>query len=300
MYQWKKGISLSFFCDDKGETNGADGEVLEQVSRHGFDCVELSFSHDDYFEKYRFTEGDNAEKLYERCKALGLELWSIHLPFSEKWDLSAENAEKAVLDDMELIKAAAKAHISVAVIHPSFEPVEPNERAYRLAYAKKNIERLNRFAKESNVVLALENLPRTCLGNCSEEMIDLLNGTGAAFVFDTNHSLEEDNVVFLKRMLAHGYCPVSLHISDYDFIDERHELPGQGLNSWGTLLTMLSVAGYQGPAMYEISSKRLMETMEDTFFGKKEGVSMGEKKKCFVLLDAVSENMRELLSGKIS
>ena len=57
---------------------------------------------------------------------------------------------------------------------------------------------------------------------------------------------------FLRNMIAHGYCPVSLHISDYDFIDERHDLPGHGINQWGKLLDLLENAGYSGPALYEI------------------------------------------------
>jgi sugar phosphate isomerase/epimerase len=83
-------------------------------------------------------------------------------------------------------------------------------------------------------------------------MLELLQETGAAFIFDTNHSLGEDNVHFLQNMIQNGYCPVSLHISDYDFIDERHDLPGCGINKWRGLLDMLKDASYQGPALYEI------------------------------------------------
>ena len=53
-YDWKKGMSLSFFQDEQGGSIGADTEILRKVSEHGFDCVELSFSHDDYFYKYKF------------------------------------------------------------------------------------------------------------------------------------------------------------------------------------------------------------------------------------------------------
>ena len=81
-YQWKKGMSLSFFQNEKRESIGADPEILREVGEHGFDCVELSFSHDEYFYKYRFTEEENAEKLASYCKESGLEIWSIHLPFS--------------------------------------------------------------------------------------------------------------------------------------------------------------------------------------------------------------------------
>ena len=51
MYQWEKGISLSFFQNEQGECVGGDKVVLDKVRSYGFDCVELSFSHDDYFKK---------------------------------------------------------------------------------------------------------------------------------------------------------------------------------------------------------------------------------------------------------
>ena len=177
MYQWEKGISLSFFQNEQGECVGGDKVVLDKVRSYGFDCVELSFSHDDYFKKYRFTEGDNAEQLFQYCESIGLKIWSIHLPFSDVWDLSCDDAQKALQDDVKLLEAAGRANISVAVIHPSFEPIAEEARNKRLSNAKKNLKILNQVAKENGIVLALENLPRTCLGNTSEEMLSLLNET---------------------------------------------------------------------------------------------------------------------------
>lgn len=278
-YDWKKGMSLSFFQDEQGGSIGADAEILRKVSEHGFDCVELSFSHDDYFYKYRFTEGENAKKLYEYCKSLGMEIWSIHLPFSDHWDLSNDDAKEAMEDDKKLIEAAEQAHISVAVIHPSFEPIPAKDRARRIENAKKSLRELSDFAKQHGIILALENLPRTCLGNKSPEMIELLDATGASFIFDTNHSLEEDNVAFLKNMIAHGYCPVSLHISDYDFVDERHDVPGHGINPWEILLDILKEAGYMGPALYEIRHVVSPERI--------------------VSFEEVTENIGQLLCGEI-
>lgn len=277
MCNWKKGISLSFFRNEKNECTGADPEVLRQVREQGFQCVELSFSHDDYFERYHFA--DTAEEMYHYCKSLGLEIWSIHLPFSEKWDLSREDPKEVLRDFTLLLRASARAHITVAVLHPSFEPVFPEERGKRLFCAKENIKLLNEEAKKSGVILALENLPRTCLGNTSREMVDLLDATGTEFVFDTNHSLLEDNSSFLHYIIERGHCPVSLHISDYDFVDERHELPGYGKNRWRSLLDLLKKSGYQGPALYEPAMYHMS----------------GER----IALKEISQNICELLKGRI-
>lgn len=106
--------------------------------------------------------------------------------------------KKALQDDVKLLEAAGRANISVAVIHPSFEPIAEEARNKRLSNAKKNLKILNQVAKENGIVLALENLPRTCLGNTSEEMLSLLNETGAAFIFDHQHSRQRIMSAFYK------------------------------------------------------------------------------------------------------
>src|SRR5574344_359083 len=163
MYSWKKGISLSFFKNEKGEPYGLEKDTLRQIREHGIDCVELSFSYEDYVNRYHFTQGTTAEELYEFCTFIGLQLWSMHLPFSEKWDLSGKSAEEALAEDEKLLKAAERAHISVAVIHPSYEPVPEEDRSSRIACAKEYLRRLNDTAEQCHIRLALENLPRTCL-----------------------------------------------------------------------------------------------------------------------------------------
>ena len=40
---------VEFFQNEQGECVGGDKVVLDKVRSYGFDCVELSFSHDDYF-----------------------------------------------------------------------------------------------------------------------------------------------------------------------------------------------------------------------------------------------------------
>ena len=47
---WPKGLSLSFFTDKNLVVHGMEPDVLTKVKEHGFEVVELSFSHDDYFD----------------------------------------------------------------------------------------------------------------------------------------------------------------------------------------------------------------------------------------------------------
>lgn len=46
---------------------------------------------------------------------------------------------------------------------------------------------------------------------------------------DTNHLLKDLTEEFIKNL---GLKVVTLHVSDYDRIDERHWIPGKGVNDW--------------------------------------------------------------------
>lgn len=242
----KKGTSLCF-------TRSAEYEALKQLKDAGIDSVEFSFNYARYMEEMNFPE--NASKYAKYAEMAGLELWSIHLPFSRKLDISSFDDEQRalILDTNEkLIRAAGAVGFRTAVLHPSSEPITDEDRPARIIRSREGIIRLKKAADEAGIVLAVENLPRTCLCNKASEMVELLKGTGASVVFDTNHSLIQENVSFLSELIDSGLYIRSLHISDYDFVDERHRLPGDGINNWKGLLSELERAGYDGPLMYEV------------------------------------------------
>ena len=70
--------------------------------------------------------------------------------------------------------------------------------------------------------------------------------------FDTNHLFGEDTAEFVRKV---GDKLITLHVSDYDFVNERHWLPGEGKIDWQSLLKALNEVGYQGPWLYEIGAK---------------------------------------------
>ena len=242
----KKGTSLCF-------TGSLSAESLADLKANGIDAVEFSFSKDRYYNEFDFV--NRAGEYADRVAAAGLEWWSLHLPFSRTLDITNLNdaeREEIVQINTEMILAAGKAGCKVAVLHPSSEPISDDIRPQRLAYSRKNIIRLREACDQAGMKLAVENLPRTCLCNRSQEMIALLRDTGAGVVFDTNHSLVEENVAFLRALTDAGLEIISLHISDYDFVDERHRLPGDGINDWKGIMSVLEDVNYSGPLMYEV------------------------------------------------
>ncbi|MBR5679024.1 MAG: sugar phosphate isomerase/epimerase, partial [Clostridia bacterium] len=107
-------------------------------------------------------------------------------------------------------------------------------------------------ATAAGVTLCLENQPRTCLCRTSDEMLVFLSAIpDLCVVFDTNHSLTEDNVHYIRAV---GEKIVSLHISDYDFIDEKHWLPLKGKNDWSGIVAALEEVGYAGRFLYELGA----------------------------------------------
>lgn len=240
----KKGTSCCF----GGQLTAENLPLYKQA---GIDCVEISYPN---VEALRESEAiiTGLHKEYD------IELWSIHLPFSRKLDISMtdDEARRFIIDtNAALIREAGKLGVKVAVLHPSSEPITDEDRPERLRRSKAAIAELNAVCEEVGMKLAVENLPRTCLCNRYTEMIELLKGTGAGIVFDANHSLVDDNVEFLTALADSGIEIYSLHLSDYDGIDERHRLPGEGINDWKALLAILERASYQGPLMYEVPMK---------------------------------------------
>ncbi|MCI6635963.1 MAG: sugar phosphate isomerase/epimerase, partial [Clostridiales bacterium] len=194
----------------------------------------------------------------EKAKSYDVTISSVHVPFSPFSLLDPAFADPAMRDKVveiqsELLRAAADSGVEIAVIHPSGEPYAEDEREDRLQCAIDTIGRLNKVAKEAGITLALENLPRTCLCRNSADMLRFLHDIPDLHVcFDTNHNLSEPNVDFIRAVGSHI---VTLHVSDYDFVDEKHWFPMEGLNPWNDIFTALEEVGYTGRFTYEVGFK---------------------------------------------
>jgi len=210
--------------------------------------VEISPSQDEY-------DIVDYLQLKRDSKSSGVELWSFHLPFMpfETIDISAlsrEVRENSVKRDSELIKMASDIGVTKYVIHASGEPINDTERGERMKRAKESLFSLAETAVKNGGTLAVEDLPRTCLGRNSEEILELIGAHESLRVcFDTNHLLSEPITDFIKNV---GDKIITTHVSDYDFIDEKHWLPGEGSINWQELYSALKDTGYNGVWLYEL------------------------------------------------
>lgn len=280
MNKRKLGVSLAY-------NNGRiSREVIKSYAKAGIDCVEFAFSYNYVMNKLDFP--NHSVKIANMVRAEGMEPWSLHLPFSGRLDISnpcKELKNITLYTDRVLIRAAAKAGLKVVVLHPSSEPIEDDQRDARIEISRESIALLSEESKKYGIKLALENLPRSCLGHTSKEYIKLVEGLDIGAIFDTNHSGMEDDVHFVNALTKAKIPIYSVHISDYyrdenGVLDERHVLPGEGIIDWKKLLAALSKNGYDGPLMYEI--RRIPANRTEP-----------------VPLEELVDNMNKLRDGKI-
>lgn len=195
----------------------------------------------------------NFDDLKRFSKQYNVNLWSFHLPFWPFAEIDISNkevSEKTIKYLSEFIKKASNIGIDKFVIHASGEPIEESQRGDRMKCAKQSLSELARIAKENNSVVAVENLPRTCLGRNSDDILELISvDDNLKVCFDTNHLLKENPIEFIQKL---GNKIITTHISDYDFIDERHWLPGEGMLDWQAIIKALKNVGYDEMWLYEI------------------------------------------------
>ena len=226
-----------------------DAALLESFARAGVACAEISMPGRDY-------AGFPYAEFARHARDCGVAIRSFHLPF-----YTDETVDPAALDPgvrrrtaelhAHYVRVAASMGARIAVVHACLEPVEDADRAERLARAKESMAALADIGAAQGVTVCVENLPRSCLGNTSAELADIVACDPRLRVcFDVNHLLLESHADFLSRL---GPLVATLHVSDYDFVNERHWLPGEGKIDWNALADGLDAIGYEDAFTYELS-----------------------------------------------
>lgn len=192
--------------------------------------------------------------LAEAVLAAGKKVWSVHLPFGGGWDaahINEKDRADAVSGYKRMIDLTSGWHPSVYVLHGCLEPVADSEREARISHCIKSVKEINEYARQRGARVALEDLPRSCIGNTTAEMKRIVDATGVKICFDVNHLLGDSHQNFLDALDTEI---ITTHLSDYDGIDERHWLPGKGIVPWKLLFERLEAVNYDGPYLFELSA----------------------------------------------
>lgn len=234
-----------------GRWEGFSTESMKENRTNGLEYIEVTMK--DIIGKDTSGVWDRAALVKSQIDSAGLKVWSVHMPYSRKIDISLIDSARradAVSYLKDIMEVAGVFKPKNIVLHPSYEPIAPDERAERLANSHASIGELAPVAKKIGAVLCVENLPRTCLGKNSQEMMALIEGYDeVGLCFDVNHLLYQSHEDFLK-VVGKGKIK-TVHISDYDFADERHLVPGKGKIDWKPLWDGILGNGYKGIMMFE-------------------------------------------------
>ena len=260
MYKLKLGVSVGTIYENTVNVN-FEHQILK-LKKLGFDSIDLNL-----FGCRRLSVYDEClNKLPEFFKIVrdnGLIVNGVHMPFGGVMDISTPDKQqlKESLDlAVKIFSVVDKLKPNCYIFHGSGEPIPQNLRE-----EMKDIlaDSLNFLTSKTDIPVCIENLPRTCLLNTSNELNEFLKVVPKTFVcVDTNHFLTEKTE---NAIINIGSIIKTLHVSDFDYVDERHWLPGQGSIDWQKVISALEKIGYDGVFNYELCPNYDFEQIKENY-----------------------------------
>jgi sugar phosphate isomerase/epimerase len=264
MFHPRLGVSLNAISHELTE------DVIQAIGTSQIATIELSPS---LFDEDK--QGATKCSLKNMLRSTGIRIMTVHALFGDAQDFSALDEgtyQEAIATTSASIDLAGEFGAPTVVVHASFEPIGPQERNDRLAQARRALVQIGERAQEAGKRIAVELLPRTCLGNTIEELFTLLDGFDEdtfGICLDVNHGMDryQDLAEDVRRL---GDRLIALHLSDYDGVDEKHWLPGKGVIDWKSFMEGLRDVGYDGPFNYECrlegaTPKERIQSLEKNF-----------------------------------
>ena len=170
---------------------------------------------------------EDLERARSASEPHGITLHTYHIPYGDNWDPSVLDPEQRVANLARILELATMVAEVWSprvgfILHPSYEPIADEEREARMTTLLQVLPELcaGLEAVNSDVRWLIEDLPRSCLGKNSAEILRITDADERlAVCFDVNHLLVESNAAFLRAV---GPRIATCHLSDYDQVNERH------------------------------------------------------------------------------
>ena len=206
-----------------------------------------------------------------------VEISSIHIPFMPfiEWAYASpveavrRRASAKLLDWLEGTRDCG---CRLYTLHGSGEPVADPDRKAALAALRRTLDEILPFFVDIGACVNVELLPRSCIGRTPEELEEAVADfpvENVGICFDVNHLCGAPERVpeYIARLATRIK---SLHLSDYDGIDECHWYPGLGVLDWPAimaevkkgpqeLLLIFESAGFLQAGRRTISSRIILE-----------------------------------------
>lgn len=202
-------------------------------------------------------------EILDIIKRTGVKVNAFHLPFAIVWMDLCSLYEPDRVNFVEWIKSLIKkleaANPTAFVLHPGQSGNEKD--------AEKMFDNLCKSADElascTDKYVCIENMTRSLVLENVDQIKQFLSKTKkACSVLDVNHLYHNTQK---EAILAIGDRLKTLHISDYDFICERHVLPFEGKINWMEVLATLEEIGYNGVFNYEVLAKYTPKQVKENY-----------------------------------
>lgn len=249
MYNLKLGTSIPLFS--QFDFRKEYFEDIKEIKKLGFYSVDLSLEnvggYKNSMEKCSLAIGDALKAVLDS----GLKLNGVHLPFGPFNNItSCDDGVRAfaIAEFIDLIGICDRYQPDFYIFHSMAGSPIDGVREKRKPFVK---TAFSQFVAATRATVCLENMTNQGVPNTSAETIEIVDEVkGGKVCFDTNHCLKEqpqDVILALGKRIA------TLHVSDYDFVKERHLMPLQGKIDWMKLIGALQQVGYKGVFNYEVS-----------------------------------------------
>ncbi|MBQ3572284.1 MAG: sugar phosphate isomerase/epimerase [Clostridia bacterium] len=266
MYKLKLGTSISTVKPLGFKDGNYRYGIVPELDSHLKTLKKLEFESVDVDCCYLYLPSDFAtyNEGYELIKSNSIRLNAIHMPITNEWaDLACqyeEDRKEIVKLFVKLIKELDKYNPSAFVFHPGGFGV--NQSNYE-EYTKRLIKSVNVLTQETDKKICIENMAGKYFLDTSDKMLDFLSNCKDAYTcVDVNHFYYEKPE---DAILKYGDRIGTIHVSDYDFIKERHLLPKQGQIEWNKVIGALKKVNYNGIFNYEVLSKFSPEQIKQNY-----------------------------------
>ncbi len=226
-------------------------DMFELVRTSRIDTFEI------FFDLFQGPPGKEIRGLYENMlERSGKRTATVHASYGPAVDLSASDpaVRAGALDStLRAMELAAELNAPIVVLHASVEPIDDAQRTGHLERVSDSLRVVAEQCRRTGRQAAVELLPRTCLGHTADELLHMVGSLDPEVIgvcVDTNHLMDRPHeLAGTIRTLAPRL--LTLHLSDYDGVDEKHWLPGRGVVDWPAFMKALAEIGYTGPFNFE-------------------------------------------------
>jgi sugar phosphate isomerase/epimerase len=222
---------VEIVCPVKNHDNERFSKIIPILANQGVTAVEIPLNYPDDFD---YKNEKDMRALIKACRLSGIRINTVHAPFGPEYDISSLDDkvhEKGVDGLLESIEFANIVECNKIIVHSSYRLND--DRKKRLDRAKGVLKELAVVAKESNILIAIENLPPNYIGNTFQELLSIINhidSPSASICFDCGHAnMLGEFTEYTKQLLP--YASVT-HIHDNDGTEDSHLFPGLGNINW--------------------------------------------------------------------